>query len=127
MSFWSREVSQTGRRTWTSHMIDSLDVCNRWPHSGLRVLILLGIASSNYRPFGVPVLVLSSCCWGMLAGSEGLGGIRFDDYSLAHAIGTVALVLILFDGGLGTSLEAVRQVWKPAFALATIGVLVTPY
>lgn len=89
------------------------------------VLILLGIASSKVSArLGVPVLVLFLLL-GMLAGSEGLGGIRFDDYSLAHAIGTVALVLILFDGGLGTSLEAVRQVWKPALALATLGVLVT--
>ncbi len=89
------------------------------------VLILLGIASSKVSArLGVPVLVLFLLL-GMLAGSEGLGGIRFDDYSLAHAIGTVALVLILFDGGLGTSLDAVRQVWKPAFALATVGVLIT--
>lgn len=89
------------------------------------VLILLGIASSKLSArLGVPVLVLFLML-GMLAGSEGIGGIQFDNYSLAHAIGTVALVLILFDGGLGTSLEAVRQVWKPALALATIGVLVT--
>ncbi len=89
------------------------------------ILILLGIASSKLSArLGVPVLVLFLLL-GMLAGSEGLGGIRFDDYELAHAIGTVALALILFDGGLGTSLEAVRQVWKPALSLATIGVLVT--
>ncbi len=89
------------------------------------VLILLGIASSKLSArIGVPVLVLFLLV-GMLAGSEGIGGIRFDDYELAHAIGTVALVLILFDGGLGTSLEAVRQVWKPALSLATVGVLVT--
>lgn len=89
------------------------------------VLILLGIASSKLSArLGVPVLVLFLLL-GMLAGSEGIGGIRFDDYEMAHAIGTVALVLILFDGGLGTTLTAVRDVWKPAAALATIGVLVT--
>ena len=89
------------------------------------VLILLGIASSKLSArLGVPVLVLFLLL-GMFSGSEGLGGIRFDDYELAHAIGTVALVLILFDGGLGTTLDAVRQVWKPALALATVGVLVT--
>lgn len=89
------------------------------------VLILLGIASSKLSArLGVPVLVLFLVL-GMVAGSEGIGGIAFDDYSLAHGIGTIALVLILFDGGLGTSLESVRAVWKPALALATVGVLVT--
>ncbi|MCC6509461.1 MAG: potassium/proton antiporter [Pirellulaceae bacterium] len=89
------------------------------------VLILLGIVSSKLSArMGVPVLVLFLLL-GMLAGSEGLGGILFDDYELAHSIGTVALVLILFDGGLGTSMKAVRSVWKPALSLATVGVLVT--
>jgi cell volume regulation protein A len=61
----------------------------------------------------------------MLAGSEGIGGIEFENYSLAHAIGTFALAIILFDGGLGTPMAAVREVWKPALVLAVPGVLLT--
>jgi len=89
------------------------------------VLLLLGIASSKFSArLGVPVLVLFLGL-GMLAGSEGIGGIEFENYELAHAIGTVALALILFDGGLSTSLAAVRSAWKPSVVLATWGVLVT--
>lgn len=89
------------------------------------VLLLLGIASSKLSArLGVPVLVLFLLL-GMLAGSEGVGGIEFADYRLAHGIGTLALAMILFDGGLSTSLAAIRVVWKPALLLATWGVLVT--
>ncbi len=62
---------------------------------------------------------------GMLAGSEGLGGIPFDDYEFAYRLGTVALVLILFDGGLNTPMSAVRRVAAPAAVLATVGVIGT--
>jgi cell volume regulation protein A len=89
------------------------------------VLLLLGIASSKLSArMGVPALVLFLLV-GMLAGEEGVGRIRFDDYDTAHAVGTVALAIILFDGGLGTSLRAIRSVWKPALSLATFGVLIT--
>ena len=89
------------------------------------VLLLLGIGSSKLSArLGIPGLVLFLVL-GMLAGSDGPGGIDFENYSLAHAIGTVALMLILFDGGFSTPLEAVRSVWKPSFVLATIGVLLT--
>jgi cell volume regulation protein A len=62
---------------------------------------------------------------GMLAGSEGLGHIQFQSYHLAFRLGTLALVLILFDGGLNTSVAAVRRALRPASALATAGVLAT--
>jgi len=62
---------------------------------------------------------------GMLAGSEGLGRIPFDDYPLAFGVGTIALVLILFDGGLGTAPAAFRRVLGPSLVLATLGVLLT--
>jgi cell volume regulation protein A len=70
----------------------------------------------------VPV-VLIFLVTGMLAGSEGLGGIAFDNYAFAVRLGTIALVLILFDGGLNTSLASFRQVAAPAGVLATIGVV----
>ena len=89
------------------------------------VLVLLGLVSSKLSTrLGMPVLVLFLLV-GMFAGSEGLGGLEFEDYPLAHAIGTIALTMILFDGGLGTSLASIRLSWKPAILLATVGVLVT--
>jgi cell volume regulation protein A len=89
------------------------------------LLVLLGIASSKFSSrFGMPVLVLFLTL-GMLAGSEGIGGIDFENYSLAHAIGTISLAVILFDGGLSTPLSSIKAVWKPAAMLATGGVLIT--
>lgn len=88
-------------------------------------LLLTGIASSKFSTrFGVPVLVLFLAI-GMLAGSEGIGNIDFEDYTLGNAIGTLSLALILFDGGLSTSLGAIRSAWKPSLVLATLGVVVT--
>lgn len=89
------------------------------------ILILLGIFSSKLSArLGLPVLVLFLVI-GMLAGEDGLGRISFDNPELAHAMGTLALALILFDGGLQTPMVAIRQVWKPASALATVGVVTT--
>ena len=89
------------------------------------VLLLLGIASSKFSArLGVPVLVLFLAV-GMLAGSEGIGRIPFENYPLANSVGSAALALILFDGGLRTSVGAVRRVWRPALALSTVGVLLT--
>ncbi len=89
------------------------------------LLLLLGIASSKVSArLGLPVLVLFLLV-GMLAGEEGIGGIAFENYPLAHGIGTVALAIILFDGGLGTPVASIRRVWPPALLLATAGVLAT--
>lgn len=89
------------------------------------ILLLLGITSSKLSMrLGIPVLVLFLLL-GMLAGSEGIGGLEFEDYEVAHGIGTIALALILFDGGLSTSMSAVQLAWKPSVLLATWGVLVT--
>lgn len=89
------------------------------------VLLLLGITSSKFSArLGMPVLVLFLGV-GMLAGSEGLGGIPFEDYDFANSIGSVALALILFDGGLRTSVASVRSAWRPALSLSTVGVLLT--
>jgi potassium/hydrogen antiporter len=89
------------------------------------LLILVAIISRKFSTFfGIPVLVLFLLV-GMLAGSEGIGGIEFENYSLAHAAGTLALVVILFDGGLRTRMSQIRLSWKPALTLATLGVLIT--
>lgn len=89
------------------------------------VLIILGIVSSKFSArAGMPVLVMFLGL-GMLAGSEGIGNIAFEDYGLAHAVGTVALAFILFDGGLNTPTQKLNVAWKPAGMLATLGVLIT--
>lgn len=89
--------------------------------------LLMGISVLGSRVAGrasIPVALLFLGI-GMLAGSDGLGGIAFSNYRLSFRLGTVVLVLILFDGGLAASLSTVRRVLGPATALATIGVLGT--
>lgn len=73
---------------------------------------------------GIPVVLLFMVI-GMLGGSEGIGGVEFDDYGMAVRLGTLALVLILFDGGMNTSISSIRQVLYPASVLATAGVAMT--
>ncbi|HUF28681.1 MAG TPA: potassium/proton antiporter [Gemmatimonadaceae bacterium] len=89
------------------------------------VLMTLSVLFSRASGrIGVPVALLFLFI-GMAAGSEGLGGLAFDDYALAFRLGTVALALILFDGGLNTPLSAVMRAIKPAAVLATFGVVGT--
>lgn len=88
---------------------------------GGALLMLSVLLSRLATGTGVPV-VLIFLLVGMLAGSEGLGGIEFADYELAFRIGTAALAVILFDGGLNTSRDLIRRALAPAAALATVGV-----
>ena len=88
------------------------------------LLVASVIFSRATQRFPVPVALVFLII-GMLAGSEGIGGIPFENYALAYRLGTVALVLILFDGGLNTPSSAVRRVAAPAGVLATVGVLGT--
>jgi cell volume regulation protein A len=62
---------------------------------------------------------------GMLAGSEGIGGIEFSDSELARTLGTIALVLILFEGGLTAGWSEIRPVLGTAASLATVGTAIT--
>ena len=87
----------------------------------LAMSVLMGRATARF-PIPVALVFISL---GILAGSEGLGGIAFEDYGLAFRFGTVALVLILFDGGLNTPMASVRKVLRPAGLLATLGVIGT--
>jgi cell volume regulation protein A len=87
------------------------------------VLLVVSVLSSRAsQRIGVPI-ALFFLLLGMLAGSEGIGGIPFADFEFAFRMGSLALALILFDGGLNTPMEAVRRVWAPAGVLASLGVL----
>jgi len=89
------------------------------------LLVLAGILSSLIAMrFGAPLLLLFLVL-GMLAGEGGPGGLKFDDVGTAYTVGSIALALILFDGGLRTRLATFRSVLGPALVLATFGVLVT--
>ena len=89
------------------------------------VLVMAGILSSLLAlRFGAPLL-LAFLVIGMLAGDSGPGHIAFDDVRTTYLVGSVALALILFDGGLRTRFQAIRAVLAPSLVLATIGVLLT--
>jgi potassium/hydrogen antiporter len=89
------------------------------------ILILASIAVARLSEnLGVPTLLLFLGI-GMLAGPEGPVGIRFADVDLAQSIGVIALILILFSGGLDTRWREVKPVFWQAASLATLGVLIT--
>jgi potassium/hydrogen antiporter len=89
------------------------------------LLVLTGILSSLIAlRFGAPLLLVFLLV-GMLAGEGGLGGIKFDDVGATYTVGSIALALILFDGGLRTRFASLRNVLWPAVMLSTAGVLIT--
>lgn len=89
------------------------------------ILLLVSIIAgkTSYR-FGIPTLLLFLSI-GMLAGSDGIGGIYFDSPQIARFIGVVSLNFILFSGGLDTKWESVKPVLKEGVVLSTLGVLLT--
>jgi len=82
------------------------------------------LTSAAVSRFGAPLLLIFLIV-GMLAGEDGPGGIRFQDYQVANIVGTIALAVILFDGGLRTRAATFRVGLWPAMSLATVGVVVT--
>jgi cell volume regulation protein A len=88
------------------------------------VLFASILASVVTSRFGIPLLLVFLFI-GMLLGEEGPGGIQFDDVQVAHLFGSLALAIILFDGGLVTPFRNFRVGLKPAVGLATVGVLIT--
>ncbi len=92
---------------------------------GAAVLLLVGVlASKASSRLGVPALLLFLVI-GMLAGSEGPGGIPFEDTHLTQSLGVVALAFILFAGGLDTNWTSVAPVVRSGLSLATLGVALT--
>ena len=89
------------------------------------VLLLISIlAGKTSSRFGVPTLILFLIV-GVLAGSEGIGGIYFDNPKIAQFIGVTALNFILFSGGLDTNWQTIKPVVWRGVSLSTIGVFIT--
>lgn len=89
------------------------------------LLLIIGVLTTKFSTrIGVPALVLFIAV-GMIVGSDGLGLIYFDNEKYAQLIGMLALIIILFEGGLQTKWKTVQSVLTPSLSLATIGVLIT--
>ncbi|KGP90986.1 potassium transporter [Pontibacillus chungwhensis BH030062] len=91
----------------------------------ISILLITSVLVTKFSTrLGVPSLVLFIGV-GMLVGSDGLGFIYFDNAGLAQTVGTFALIVILFEGGLETKWGTIKKVATPALILATVGVLIT--
>ena len=91
---------------------------------GSVLLFISVVAGKTSYKYGVPTLLLFLTI-GMLAGSDGIGGIHFDNPQIAQFIGIVSLNFILFSGGLDTSWSSVKPILKEGVILSTLGVLLT--
>src|SRR5688572_11203132 len=91
---------------------------------GALLLLVSIVASYISARLGAPLLVVFLLL-GMLAGEDGPGGIHFNDFTLSYVVGTIALAVIIFDGGMRTRRETFRVALWPAVSLATLGVLLT--
>ncbi|MCG5541904.1 MULTISPECIES: potassium/proton antiporter [unclassified Halorhodospira] len=101
-----------------------MDLTNQLILFGAALLLVSILASVVSDRVGAPLLLVFLAI-GMLLGEEGLFGIDFDDIQAAHLIGSLALAIILFDGGLRTQASTFRVALKPALTLATVGVIIT--
>lgn len=91
---------------------------------GSLLLFISLLAGRTSYKYGVPTLLLFLGV-GMLAGSDGIGGIRFDNPAIAQFIGVVALNFILFSGGLSTNLRVIKPIVRQGIVLSTLGVFIT--
>ena len=91
---------------------------------GSILLLISIIAGKTTSRLGVPTLIFFLIV-GILAGSEGIGGIHFDNTSIAQLIGITALNFILFSGGLDTNWQSIKPILWRGVALSTIGVFLT--
>ncbi|MEO6315300.1 MAG: potassium/proton antiporter [Chitinophagaceae bacterium] len=91
---------------------------------GSLLLLLSVIAGKTTNRLGVPTLIFFLVI-GVLAGSEGIGNIHFDNAAIAQLIGVTALNFILFSGGLDTNWQSIKPVLGKGIALSTLGVFFT--
>ncbi len=89
------------------------------------LIFVISVLAGGLSPrLGVPTLLIFVAI-GMLAGENGPGGIVYNDVQSAHLAGSLALAVIIFDGGLRTDLASFRAGMRPAVPLATVGVVIT--
>ncbi len=101
-----------------------MDQANQLIFIGAALVAASILASIFASRSGTPLLLVFLVL-GMLAGEDGPGGIVFNDTATAYLIGTIALGIILFDGGMRTKRESVRTILAPGLTLATLGVIIT--
>jgi cell volume regulation protein A len=105
--------------------MDQISLINGFIFVGALLIVISVVAGMYSARLGAPILLVFLLL-GMGAGEDGFG-IQFSDYSSTYAVGSVALAIILFEGGLRTPREVVRLVFWPAFSLATAGVLLSAF
>jgi cell volume regulation protein A len=101
-----------------------MDLLNQLMLFGGALFIISILASTLSPRMGMPLLLVFLII-GMLAGEDGFLGIHFQNVKAAYFMGTLALAVILFDGGLRTEIHLFRVGLKPALSLATLGVVIT--
>ena len=93
----------------------------------ISVMLVSGvvISKASYR-FGMPSLILFLLT-GILAGTEGFGGVEFDNYDIAQQMGNIALIFIMFSGGLETKISTIRPILREGVLLSTLGVILSVF
>ena len=97
---------------------------NNFLLAGSVILLFSVLLSKSSSRFGLPILIVFMVI-GMLSGSEGIGGIHFENYELTHSLSLIALCLIIFSGGIETEMKDIRGNLGRGVALSSIGVLIT--
>jgi cell volume regulation protein A len=103
--------------------MDQISLVNGFIFLGALLIVISVVAGMYSARLGAPILLVFLLL-GMAAGEDGFG-IHFSDYTSTFAVGSIALAIILFEGGLRTPREVVRLVFWPAFSLATVGVFLS--
>jgi cell volume regulation protein A len=101
-----------------------VDWINQLIFLGGALAIVSILATRLSARLGAPLLLIFLIL-GMLAGEDGIGGLHFSNYSLTFGVGSAALAIILFEGGLKMPRDVAKLVGLPALSLATVGVLIT--
>lgn len=97
-------------------------ILNNFILAGSLILLLSVLLSKSSSRFGLPILIVFMMI-GMFAGSEGLGGIYFENYELTHSLSLIALCLIIFSGGIETEYKDIKDNLGRGIVLSSIGIL----